>query len=376
MVNIRLRHLLAAIALLASVPVAAQSMPRFVQIEGSSKERDLVLAPVIRKPVVTPITVTAIVEPDAGAVAEITSQIPAKVVQLTAQLGQTVRQGQPLVIVSSVELGQAKTEFLKARSLEAITDLHLRREEDLYSKKITPMRDLLEARAQHDTALAEYKAARERLRLLIPAIQIGRLQWSDGGQPLSEFPLSSPIAGTLVKRDLSIGAMIDRNNPPPLVVINLERVWVIANVFEHDLGSIRAGDQVNITADAYNDRIFSGQITYIGDEVDRAARAVRTRIEVPNPEHLLKPGMFAKAAIAAGNSHRAIVAPESAIYQIDGHAVAFVAAGINGFEVRTVELGARGAGGVEVLHGLSEGENLVAKGGLALKSLIANKSAD
>src|SRR5438876_2342450 len=97
------------------------------------------------------------------------------------------------------------------------------------------MKDVLEARAQHDTALAQYKAARETLRLLIPASEINQLRWSDNGQPLSEFPLASPIAGTLVKRDLSIGTMINRNGPAPIVIINLERVWVVANVFEHDM---------------------------------------------------------------------------------------------------------------------------------------------
>jgi len=373
----RLLYLVAILALLATASVDAQPAPQLLHIAASSKaRRELVLTPVMRKPVMTRITATAIIEPNAGAVAEVTSQIPARVVKLVAQLGEKVGTGEPLAIMSSVELGQAKTEYLKARSLEGITNQHLRREQDLYSKKITPMKDLLEARAQHDAALAEYKAARERLRLLIPASQISKLQWSDNGQPLSEFPLTSPIAGTLVKRDLSIGAMVDRNGPAPLMIINLERVWVIANVFEHDLASLKTGDQVNVTADAYSDRVFSGQITYIGDEVDRSTRAVRTRIEVPNPDHLLKPGMFAKASIAVGNSREVLLVPESAIYQIDGRRVVFVSAGDHGFEVRSVQLGSAGDGTVEVLSGLREGEIVVEKGGLTLKSLIANKAAN
>lgn len=89
------------------------------------------------------IIATAIIEPNARAVAEVTSQIPARVVKLVAQLGQQVRPGEPLTIMSSVELGQAKTEYLKARSLEDITNQHLRREQELDAKKITPMKDLL-----------------------------------------------------------------------------------------------------------------------------------------------------------------------------------------------------------------------------------------
>jgi membrane fusion protein, heavy metal efflux system len=375
MAQSRLAFLFAALPLLAALSVHAQAAAQFVQISAPSQaRRQLVLSPVMRKAITGRISATAMVEANAGAVAQVTSEIPARVVKLVAQLGQRVSRGEPLVIMSSVELGEAKTGYLKARSLEGITSQHLRREQELYAKKISPLKDLLEARAQHDSALAEYKAAREKLRLLIPASQISELQWSGNGQPLSEFPLISPIAGTLVRRDLSIGSMIDRNSSAPLTIINLERVWVMANIFEHDLATLKTGEQVDVTADAYTDKVFSGQITYIGDEVDRRTRTVQTRIEVANPEHLLKPGMFAKAAISAGDSREVLAAPESAVYQIDGHSAVFVAAGNDGFEVRPVRLGSRGGGTVEILSGLKQGELVVEKGGLALKSLIANKA--
>jgi membrane fusion protein, heavy metal efflux system len=375
MAQSRLAFLFAALLLLAALSVHAQAAAQFVQISAPSQaRRQLVLSPVMRKAITGRISATAMVEANAGAVAQVTSEIPARVVKLVAQLGQRVSRGEALVIMSSVELGEAKTGYLKARSLEGITSQHLRREQELYAKKISPLKDLLEARAQHDSALAEYKAAREKLRLLIPASQISELQWSGNGQPLSEFPLISPIDGTLVRRDLSIGSMIDRNSSAPLTIINLERVWVMANIFEHDLATLKTGEQVDVTADAYTDKVFSGQITYIGDEVDRRTRTVQTRIEVANPEHLLKPGMFAKAAISAGDSREVLAAPESAVYQIDGHSAVFVAAGNDGFEVRPVRLGSRGGGTVEILSGLKQGELVVEKGGLALKSLIANKA--
>ena len=375
--SIWLLYLLTAMAVFAAESAPAQPAQQLLHVAASSKtRRELVLTPVAFKPVMSRITATAIVEPNAGTVAEVTSEIPGRVLKLVARLGQTVRPGEPLVIMSSVELGQAKTEYLKARSLEGITNQQLRREQDLFAKKIAPMKDLLEARMRHDSALAEYKAAREKLRLLIPASQIGELEWSDNGQPMSEFPLISPIAGTLVKRDLSIGAMVDRNGPAPLMIVDLDRVWVIANVFEHDLANVKVGDKATVTADAYDDRVFSGQITYIGDEVDRTTRAVRTRIEVPNPDHMLKPGMFAKASLAASNSRDVLVVPESAIYQVDGHSVVFVSAGTDGFEVRTVQPGSHGDGAVEILAGLRVGEVVVAKGGLGLKSLVANQAAD
>jgi cobalt-zinc-cadmium efflux system membrane fusion protein len=376
MANTRLAGFIAAVSLLAPAAVHAQAAPQFVQISAPQARRQLVLTPVTPKAINGRINATATVEANASAVAHVTSEVPARVVRLVAELGQRVNRGELLVIMSSVELGEAKTGYLKARSLENITSQQLRREQELYAKKISSLKSLLEARAQHDSALAEYKAAREKLRLLIPASQISELKWSGNGQPLSEFPLTSPIAGTLVKRDLSIGSMIDRSSAAPLMIIDLERVWVMANIFEHDLATLKTGDQVDVTADAYSGKVFSGQITYIGDEVDRTTRAVQTRIEVANPEHLLKPGMFARAVISVGDSPEVLAAPESAIYEIDGHSVVFVAAGNNGFEVRPVRARHRGGGTVEILSGLKQGELVVAKGGLTLKSLIANKAAD
>jgi cobalt-zinc-cadmium efflux system membrane fusion protein len=367
----------AIVAVASSTAVAQPATPVSLQIPRSSQAgRDLVIVPIKRETMRQRIPATAIIEPDASAVAEISSVIPARVTKLIAQPGQYVKPGEPLAILSSVELGEAKTEYLKARSLEAITGQQLKREQELYAKKITPMKDLLEARARHDAALAEFEASREKLRLLITPTDLSTVQWTANGHPLSEFPLVSPIAGTLVKRDLRIGAMVDRGGPAPLEVINLERVWVIANIFEHDLAGLRVGDLAEVTVEAYPHRKFNGRVTYIGDEVDLTTRAVRARIEVPNADHVLKPGMFARAAIDADGAREVVVAPDSAIYEIDGKAVVFVPAGDGRFSVQPVTLGGRGNETVEITAGLKPGDEVVAKGGLALKSLIVNHAAD
>jgi cobalt-zinc-cadmium efflux system membrane fusion protein len=144
-VNARLLYLIAWLAIVLAGSVHAQPLEaQLLKIAALSQaRRNLVLAPVTHKPVRTQIRATAIIEPDAGAVAEVTSEIPARVVKLIAQPGQHVRPGEPLLLMSSVELGQAKTAYLRARSLESITNQHLQREQGLYEKKIAPMKDLL-----------------------------------------------------------------------------------------------------------------------------------------------------------------------------------------------------------------------------------------
>jgi membrane fusion protein, heavy metal efflux system len=321
------------------------------------------------------IAATATVEPDANAIAQITTRIPARVVKLTVSPGETVKPGQPLAILSSVELGQAKAEFLKTRSLEAIAAQNLRREQDLYDKQISALKDVLAARANHDTALAEYEAAREKLTLLIPPYQLAHLNWSGNASPLSEFPLTSPIAGTLVRRDLVLGEAV-ASDRPLMTVINLDKVWVNTNVYESDVAAVKPGDDAIVRVMAYPDRSFEGHVFYLADEVDRRTRTILARIEVPNPDHLLKPGMFAHSVIeGSGGSRNVVVIPQSAVFDYQAGKVVFVALGSNRYQARSVQIGAESGDGVEILGGLQEDENVVARGGLALKGLLMNQAS-
>jgi membrane fusion protein, heavy metal efflux system len=342
---------------------------------NSEAARHIAVAAVQRKKIAGYISATATVEPNANAVAEIATRIPARVMRLIAEPGQSVTPGQPLALLSSVELGMAKTQYLKTRSLERIAAQNLRREEELYAKKITPMKDLLAARANHDTALAEYKAARETLSLLIAPDELEHLEWSHNSRPLSEFSLTSPIAGTLVRRNLTLGEAVDRDRPL-MTVIDLDRMWVTTNVFEHDLGGLRVGAKALLRVDAYPGRLFEGHVFYVGDELDNRTRTVAARIEVPNPDHLLKSGMFAHADIQDNNSGTVATAvPLSAVYDIDGGRLAFVALGQDRFVPRRLKLGVVGDTEAEVISGLSEGEQVVVRGGLALKALLLNHTS-
>ena len=201
------------------------------------------------------------------------------------------------------------------------------------------------------------------------------LEWSHNSRPLSEFSLTSPIAGTLVRRNLTLGEAVDRDRPL-MTVIDLDRMWVTTNVFEHDLGGLRVGAKALLRVDAYPGRFFEGHVFYVGDELDNRTRTVAARIEVPNPDHLLKSGMFAHADIQDNNSGTVATAvPLSAVYDIDGGRLAFVAMGQDRFVPRRLKLGVVGDTEAEVISGLSEGEQVVVRGGLALKALLLNHTS-
>jgi membrane fusion protein, heavy metal efflux system len=369
--------LLATLLWAAASTIANTAAPTetVLTLSGDSGGPTIGLGRIERRRLGSGVSATAMVEADANHVAHVTSRISARVVRLLAQPGQRVSAGQPLVVLNSVDLGKAKTDYLKARSLESIAAQHLRREQQLYEQKIAAQKDALEAQAAHDSALAQLKASRETLILLIGPDEVRGINWSGNGHLLSEFTLDSPIDGTLVRRDLTVGSLIDSKDDP-IVVIDLDDVWVIANIFEHDLQGVALGETARIVVEAYPGQTFSGTVRYIADTVNRQTRTIAARIEVRNPEHRLKPGMFAHAELAASeNGREVLVAPDAAIYQVGRRKIVFVAAGHNRFQVRDVVLGRPEKGAVEVISGLQEGEQVVTQGGVTLKAMLLNDAA-
>jgi cobalt-zinc-cadmium efflux system membrane fusion protein len=161
---------------------------------------------------------------------------------------------------------------------------------------------------------------------------------------------------------------------PLMTVIKLDKVWVNANIYESDLAGVRIGDRALIRALAYSNHSFEGHVFYISDEVDRKTRIVLARIEVPNPGHLLKPGMFAHAMIeGSGGSREVVVVPDSAVFDYQDSKIVFIALGPNRYQPRVVETGGETQDGVEILAGLSEGDQIAASGGLTLKGLLINQ---
>src|SRR5262249_48826824 len=163
-----------------------------IKLNPTSKESHQIRIGEIKRRAITGlIGTTAIVEPDVLKLVHVTPRIRARVERLVAEPGQLLKPGDTIAILSSIELGTAKADYLKARSLEQISAQNLQREERLFKDKIASAKDVLDARANHETMLAEYQTARETLALLIPPSQIDQLNWSTGKQSLSEFDLTS-----------------------------------------------------------------------------------------------------------------------------------------------------------------------------------------
>jgi Cu(I)/Ag(I) efflux system membrane fusion protein len=134
---------------------------------------------------------------------------------------------------------------------------------------------------------------------------------------------------------------------------------VLADIAERDIALIAPGQKVDVRPRAYPDRAFKGQVALIYPHLNMETRTARVRIELPNPDGLLRGDMYAEVEIAAGANEKVLTAPESAVIDTGKRQVAIVDKGEGRFEPREVKTGRRGEGFVEIKSGVSENERVV-----------------
>lgn len=217
------------------------------------------------------------------------------------------------------------------------------------------------------------QGARERLRLLqIPEDVVAQSERTGNAQ--SRFTLVAPISGIVAELGVRQGAMAS----PGMVlfrIVDLSTGWALVEVPEAQAGQIRVGASVEARAEAYPERSFRGKLSAILPEVNAATRTLRARVELANPGQVLKPGMFVRLTLSAGERREALVIPQEAVIATGKRNVVVVARESGRFEPREVELGKVVGADVEVRSGLAEGERVVASGQFLLDSEASLKGA-
>ena len=142
-------------------------------------------------------------------------------------------------------------------------------------------------------------------------------------------------------------------------IADLSSVWVVADVFEQDIALVRTGAKARVKINAYPDKAFEGAITYVYPTLNPATRTVPVRLEIANPQGLLKPAMFAEVEISVADMGKVLSVPVSAVIDSGTRHIALVQIAEGRFEPRAVKLGSRSDNYVEVLDGVAEGEQVV-----------------
>jgi membrane fusion protein, heavy metal efflux system len=336
------------------------------------KNAGIKTAPAKAEAISETLAVTATISHNQDRLFHVTPRITGRVVDVRVSLGSEVKAGGTLAVLDSTELGQTKSEYIKAQTLLDLAKATYEREKSLFDQKIAAKKDVLAAEAEYRKMEAEVRSLHERLRLYGLSDQaINNLNNTP-----SQYALTSPGSGVVIEREMSKGEVVQAGKKV-LTVSDLSTVWVLLNIYERDLAKVQKDTSVKIRTESYPDEVFTGKVTYLGDIVDPQSRTVPLRVEIPNPRMRLKPGMFATAEVITGMSPRdAIMIPLSALQKIEGKLSVFVQEKDGAFAKRELEVGRQFGNSVEVKSGLKDGDRVVVAGAFTLKSELLKGEGD
>ena len=310
-----------------------------------------------------------VVQPNAYRTTPVVSLVGGIVRGVSAELGEYVRRGETVAVVFSDDLATAQARYLTALAELEEHHKHHRRSVQLVEIGAESREELEQATAKLKSAQAEVASQRQRLLLLgLSPRRVDSLR--SHSQVSSEVALTAPVAGTVISRAVNTGEVIQANKEI-MRVADLSTVWVIAQVYEKDLGRLRVGSGASVTSSAYPDRVFRGRVAYVDPSLDPATRTAQVRVEVANPGQALKIGTYVNVtfgALGGAESTRPVV-PAAAVQNINGRQVVFVSTNDpNVFVMRPVRLGPEANGYYPVLEGLFVGERIVTEGSFMLRA--------
>ncbi len=262
--------------------------------------------------------------------------------KIPVDIGDKVRKGQVLAVINYQDL---QNQYDQAKANFEYAGIQYERAKKLIAKQLIAQNDLDTAKTQYDVTLALKNLA---------------------ALNLSYATITAPFSGYIANRYVDPGVLIPGSTQmvpatPLLVLVDISTVKIMVNIPERDVENIQAGMPVTAVADAYNDKVFKGTITRAAAALDPATRTLAVEVDIPNPQHLLKPGMFSRVNIVTEEHKNVLAVPVSALLSMDGTKNLYVIKnGIADFV--PVEEGIESEGMVEIKKGISQSDAVVVQG--------------
>jgi len=357
-------------AALSEVPAAAPVTP--------SSERSLTLSEeAITRAGITVVAVgqggvaattrlPGVVEPHGYRVVDVTPLMSGSVIEVRAELGQVLRQGAVVARLRSPELTDEVRRWLTTRAERDVVAQRLARTEALAKIGAASRQDLEEDQASLVRVRTELDTARLRLeRLGVPE---ARLAAMGQGDALPEvFDVVAQAGGVVTARMVNPGQNVTVGEPI-LTVADRSRVWILADVFEADLGQVREGQQARVTSEAFAGRVWTGRVAYLDPAITRDTRTAKVRVEVENRDEALRFGMFVSVELGIPGASSDLVVPTTAVQSLGPVDVVFVERAPGRFVERVVQLGTTTGDSVVVTRGLAQADRVVSSGSFALRA--------
>jgi Cu(I)/Ag(I) efflux system membrane fusion protein len=259
-------------------------------------------------------------------------------------IGRLVKKGEPLFSIYSPELLAAQEEYVLA---------------------LRTRKTLAQAGGMNEDGDALVAASRRKLELWdVPRSHLDRLERT--GEASRTITFFSPATGVLTKKDVVPGMRVNAGDMP-FEIVDLSRVWVLADAYEMDLRHVKIGMPATLGLKAFPNRTFKGKVAFIDPFLDPKTRTAKVRVEFPNPTGELRPEMFGEVVLQ-GQGREGVRVPADAVINSGTNSVVFVAVGEGKFQPREVQLGEGDAEFVEVVSGLREGEGVVTRANFLVDS--------
>ena len=308
------------------------------------------------------LVVTGTVNPDIARNVPVISLASGRVVGIYARLGDTVQKGQLLLRVRSDDVSGGFSDYRKAVADEALARAQLARTEDLYNHGAMAKADLEVAQDTEDKAKVDLETTAEHLRLL----------GNDPNKFNTVVDITAPVTGVITDQEVTNAAGVQALGANPFTISDLSYIWVVCDVYENDLATVRLGDPAEIRLNAYPGQVFKGTISNIGAILDPNIRTAKVRIEVPNPG-MMRIGMFVSATFHGRTTETHTMVPASAILHMHDRDFVYVAAPDKKFrrvEVVSGDLLPDNKNLQEIKSGLQPGQQ-VATNALVLDHVLA-----
>jgi cobalt-zinc-cadmium efflux system membrane fusion protein len=305
------------------------------------------------------LVLTGTVTPDISRNVPVVSLASGRIVELRARLGDTVQKGQLLLSVRSSDVSGAYSDYHKAVADEELARTQFDRAKDLNAHGAISLNDLQVAHDAEEKAKVDLETSAEHLRLL----------GNDPDKPNSTVEIHAPISGVITDQQVTDGASLQAYGPNPFTISDLSSVWVVCDVHEDQLASVRLGDAADIRLNAYPDQLFRGTITNIGAILDPNLRTAKVRMEVHNPG-IMRLGMFVTATFRGQKQVTHTVVPSTAILHLHDTDWVFVIAPDKKFQRVEIVTGNTLPGDMqEVVSGIMPGAQVV-RNALTLQNTV------
>jgi cobalt-zinc-cadmium efflux system membrane fusion protein len=305
------------------------------------------------------LNVNGVIAPDVSRTIPVVSLASGRVVGIYAQLGDDVTKGQLLLRVQSADLASAYSDYGKAEADEQLARAQLARAQILLDRGAIARRDVEIAQDAEQKAEVDLQTAAAHINVL-------------GGNPGKSaviLDVHSPASGTIVEQNVtqSAGVKTLDNSPNLFTIADLSRVWVLCDVYEDDLPSVRLGDYADIKLNGYPEKTFHARVINIGRVLDPNTRTAKVRLELANPG-MIRSGMFVTATFYGLSKHPVATVPVTSILHLHDRDWVFTPAGDGAFRRVEVVGGGLARNGLQIVQkGVSPGQQVV-KNALQLSS--------